>query len=581
MNILLVPNSTGSGHNMRMLALGQEIIRLKPQAKLSVLLGSLQGTFVKLFQESGITVIDLSKTTVDHTSKSNLKKEMNWESYIGEYISTQFINSERMLKYCSFYLDLTPDIVICDYNIAASLAAVITKTKFVFVTERYDFTLQQVDDDILRKGGFIVSSDEIKKARKTLHNVFKFIVDNAELVLTDKPYVEELDHNTALKSALNSGKAIFTGPLIRSFDKNNNGKSNNIRETLKISAGPIMVGSIGGTTMFLENKLKIIETYIDSYRKLKRKIPDLNFILLGRDVVQAPEDIIVLSYLPDWMGLLNEAHLLLSAPGWITATEIAALGVPTIFVLPSMSEYHEVEALKKLERLGFPTVTAPTSDQLEMMALPYLSGARQHPSGAHVKMSPDGPGTIKAAKLILSKIDTNNIAPQQDTHLTSVKGKDRMIAEILLHSDGSTTPILESIFESKLHVINENESPVDNKANIPMHLLNKFVVIDDNDVLIRKVDLETESGILASKNTIFARKKDLENIRTKGSAIPIGIQIKKQEIKQFREIISTGYDIWDDQGQMCLSKEYMVSMDNDITLYIKEKYNPLYVDSKL
>jgi hypothetical protein len=104
------------------------------------------------------------------------------------------------------------------------------------------------------------------------------------------------------------------------------------------------------------------------------------------------------------MPLLQEADVLLSAPGWITVTEVAALRVPTVFVLGSLAEYHEVEASDRLGRLGFPSLVEPNIDELADAIRPLIEkrqGARSaEPTPAHLAVAPEGPGTAKAAALL-------------------------------------------------------------------------------------------------------------------------------------------------------------------------------------
>ncbi len=400
MKIVLAPNPTGSGHNMRALALAGELRRQIPDADLTVLLASLQTTFVKLFREAGVTVVDIAGNQVDHATSSHLKQQMNWETYISGYIASSFVNGDRLLSYLALYQDLAPDLVVSDYNISASMAAAISGTPHALVTERYDFTLYQIDDSTLEAGGFQVNSEDMRRGRNSLHAVFDWIVSTAEIVLTDKPFLRELDEGTAVACAMENGHAIFTGPMIREVPEHKNGID--VRKKLGLGLGPLMVGSVGGTTMFLENKQQAIESYISAYGILKRDYPNLQFVLLGRELVEAPDDVVVLAYLPDWMPLLQEADVLLSAPGWITVSEVAAMRVPTVFVLSSLSEYHEVEASRRLELLGFPSLVAPDANKLAQTLRPYIGSrndTRQTP--AQIAVAPDGSGTRKAVNLLI------------------------------------------------------------------------------------------------------------------------------------------------------------------------------------
>lgn len=404
MRIVLAPNSTGSGHNMRMLALAREVRRQHPEAELTVLLASLQTTFAPLFTEAGVRVVDIAGQPVNHATKSHLGRDLDWAGYIGQYLAPSFVNGERILSYLAHYHDLVPDLVVSDYNISASIAAAMNGTPHALVTERYDFTLYQVDDDALESGGFRLDREDLRRGRNALHAVFSWIVNTAEIVLTDKPYVKELDEGTAVARALENGRAVFTGPMIRDVPERDDSAA--IRTSLGLGPGPIMVGSVGGTSMFWENKRDVIESYIDAHRLLKRDYPDLQFVLLGREWVEAPDDVVVLTYLPDWMPLLQETDVLISAPGWITVTEAAAIGVSTVFVLSSLSEYHEVEASRRLDLLGFPSLVAPSSDELHDAIGSLLAAPDTGPTSGQLAIAPDGAGTHIAATLLVEAART-------------------------------------------------------------------------------------------------------------------------------------------------------------------------------
>lgn len=402
MKILLAPNATGSGHNMRTLSLAREMLAQQPGTELTVLLASLQTTFAPLFAQAGVEVVDLARTQVNYATKSNLGRRMDWEGYIGGYLAPAFVNGERILHYLALYQEHRPDLVVSDYNMSASMAAAILGVPHALVTERYDFTLCQLDDETLVSGGFDIDRDDLRRGRSALHAVFAWLVSTAEVVLTDKPRLDELDKGTPVARALDEGHAFFTGPMVREAPPEHDGAA--VRAELGIPAGPVMVGSVGGTTMFLENKQQVIDCYLAAYRTLKQQYPDLQFVLLGREKVEAPDEVLQLDYLPEWMPLLREANVLLSAPGWITVTEVAALRIPTVFVLGSLSEYHEVEAVRRLELLGFPTLIAPTADALADTVKPMLDrkADRSEPTPGQLAVAPEGSGTAVAARHLLS-----------------------------------------------------------------------------------------------------------------------------------------------------------------------------------
>ncbi|MEU6862258.1 hypothetical protein ABZ924_03105 [Streptomyces sp. NPDC046876] len=423
MKVVLAPNPTGSGHNMRMLSLARQLRTQLPEAELTVLLGSLQPTFTPLFESAGVHVIDVAGTLVDTSTSSHLTTQMDWSTYIGGYVAPAFVNGDRVLGHLAHYRDLDPDLVVSDYNISASMAAAILGVPHALVTERYDFTLHQLDDATLEAGGFEVDREDMRRGREALHALFSWIVDTAEVVLTDKPPVPEMDRGTAVARALDEGRAVFTGPMIRDFPAPGDGQE--LRRSLGLGDGPVIVGSVGGTTMFLENKQRVIDNYLAAHRELRRTHPDLQLVLLGREKIEAPEGVVSLTYLPDWMPLLQEADLLLSAPGWITVTEVAAMNIPTLFVLGGLGEYHEVEAARRLDLLGYPTLIEPDAEQLAQTIAPLLAGSgAERMERAARAVAPEGSGTAKAAGLLAEAVRRSATRRQAPAAPRSARHRD-------------------------------------------------------------------------------------------------------------------------------------------------------------
>lgn len=398
--ILFAPSPTGSGHNMRTLSIAQAIKKQTPDMPLTVALASLQPTFTPLFEKAGVEVVDIAGRLVDYSKKSNLSKELDWANYIGGYIANTFLSGERILSYLALITEYKPSVLVSDYNMAACLAAIFSGTPLVFVTERYDFTLCQLEDHDLADGGFEVNALEMARARAALHSQFSWMINQSQLVLTDKPFVAALDQGTPVAEALSNGTAHFVGPMIREYVQS----GLDVRAELNIGDSPFIVASISGTTMFSQNKDALLAAYLDSFKTLRERNPDLKMVLLGRQDIAAQDGVICVPYYPDWMGLLHEASLLISAPGWITVTEIAALKIPTLFVLPSKSEYHELEALRRLELLGFATHLGHDQHRIvelvqaeldkDTQALNYFAPHQQ-------VASPDGDGAARAATRII------------------------------------------------------------------------------------------------------------------------------------------------------------------------------------
>ena len=158
--------------------------------------------------------------------------------------------------------------------------------------------------------------------------------------------------------------------------------------------------------MFLEDKIKAIEVYRDAFSLLRKDNPHVQMILIGRsEGVDDVEGVTVVDYVPNWTPLLKRACMLISQPGWITVTEVAALGVPAVFVLPGLGEYHEIEASRRLRVLGFPSLIDPTSEELCKYMRSGVEGRSVESCRAgFAALAPEGRGTEAAVKLILGAL---------------------------------------------------------------------------------------------------------------------------------------------------------------------------------
>jgi chorismate-pyruvate lyase len=589
MRIILAPNQTGSGHNMRTLALAREIRQICPEAELIVLLASLQDIFSPLFRECGTSVIDIAEHPVDHTSRDHLDKRMDWDTYIGGYIASSFVNGARLLKYIALYENLEPDLVVSDYNIAASMAAIINGTAHALVTERYDFTICQVDDDTLEASGFTVSREDMKQSRKSLHRMFEWIVSSAEAVLTDKPAVKELDSGTAVWEAMSHGTVHFPGPMIRDIPVRTSAKV--VRDTLRLGSGPIIVASVGGTTMFLENKERAIKLYIDAYKRLKMEHQSIQLVLLSRGQIEAPNGVVVVPYLPDWMPLLREADALMASPGWITVTEVAALKVPTVFVLSGAGEYHELEAAKRLHMLGFPVLIAPDGDQLAESIRPLIGRKGDYEIPAQTAVAPNGAGTRKAASILVGI--AQNIVRRaglpaiermphvfRDGAARLRTAAAREAARLLLWSDGSTTRMLESLIGCELVVKVESQEYVKPEWLAPM-VVEALGVCEEDKLVERRSTLRDRNDSVLSKNVVVFAGPDIDYVlATLGNGIPLGRWLRESHVMQFREILAVGTAAWSDGSPdlTCAFKEYVITCNSGVRLYVLEKFNPAYIN---
>lgn len=412
LRISLVPIVTGSGHNMRIYSLARALLQIDPTLELELYLGSLQTIFTPMFEDIGVRVIDLSpKEAVDHSKQSHLSDFLDWKTMLDGYLAPTFYNSQRILKLASLFLDSRPDVIVADYDFSAIAAAEITDIPSVLITERYNFTITGITDEELTNAGFEIHPGELNDIRVVLNRLFEKLTSSTACVLTDKPYVEQIDRGTLAEKLLKSGKMKFVGPMIRPVDQEFDSRS--VRESFGIEESEfLVVATMGGTSMFRENMLAMQEAYIETFKLLKQRLPHARMILIARETIEVPDGIVCLTYVPNWIPLLRSANVLLAHPGWITVTEVSALGIPTVFLLSSAKEYHELEAYRRLELLGYRVQMDTDTEELtnHILQLNHLS-EKENLLSAYRKVAPDAYGSKRAAEWIIKAAKTGTSSP--------------------------------------------------------------------------------------------------------------------------------------------------------------------------
>ena len=360
MKVLYLPAETGTGHNMRALAVAIKMRQLFPGAEQHVYLGSKSTVFTPMFEATG-TRVHLAPTERDHANTSQLDRNFDWTSYVGNYLNRTFISGEKMLKAVALIGAIGPDVVVSDYNIAASLAAEVTGVPHILITERYDFTLGQIDNRSLVEAGFTVADPaEVDSIRTALTSLFDWVTRRARAVFTDKPPVDELDRGTPVHRAIAAGNGHFVGPIVRDECAAEPAPRAEVDERFGLAGSQYILAGVGGTAMFAENKDRLLAHYLAAFAKLRAAHPEARLVLIGRqEFTEQAGGVVFLNYVTDWHSLVKHAKVVLSPPGWISVTEMAVMDAPVAYVLSGRNEYHELEAMRRLALLGYTTVTEP------------------------------------------------------------------------------------------------------------------------------------------------------------------------------------------------------------------------------
>lgn len=360
MKVLYLPAETGTGHNMRALAIAGKVRRLFPGAQQHIYLASKSAVFQPMFEAVG-TQVHLAPNERDHANTSQLSTNFDWTNYVGNYLNRTFVSGEKMLQALALITEVQPDLVVSDYNIAASLAAEVANVPHILVTERYDFTLGQLDNRTLAEAGFTLrDTAEVDAIRSSLTDLFGWVTQRARAVFTDKPPVAELDQNTPVLRAIEAGHGHFVGPIVRDECAAEPARREEVDERFGLGGAPYILAGVGGTAMFTENKDRLLATYLAAFRELRSEQPHARLVLIGRqEFVEETEGVVYLNYVTDWHSLVKHAKVVLSPPGWISVTEMAVMNAPVAYVLSGRNEYHEIEAMRRLALLGYTTVTDP------------------------------------------------------------------------------------------------------------------------------------------------------------------------------------------------------------------------------
>lgn len=214
MKIALVPRGTGSGHNMRLYAIGKAIKDKNASINEYAFLESLKGTFSKMFESIGASVIDMSQgRQLDYSKGFILTSKLNWNSLINGFLGPTIFNSAKILFLINLFNEQKIDLVISDLDISAIVAANFCGIKSILVSERYELPISKFTNDDLKNAGFEIDSKEVTEVHKVIKNVFDWGLDNATRVVTDCPYVDKLDKKLHFKDLLDDGHAIFVGPI--------------------------------------------------------------------------------------------------------------------------------------------------------------------------------------------------------------------------------------------------------------------------------------------------------------------------------------------------------------------------------
>jgi chorismate-pyruvate lyase len=151
---------------------------------------------------------------------------------------------------------------------------------------------------------------------------------------------------------------------------------------------------------------------------------------------------------------------------------------------------------------------------------------------------------------------------------------------MFLQSDGSTTVMLESFFNTSLKVNVFKQDYIKNSQL--SHLIRKKLKGNKEEVIIERYSgLYTQKGRQISTNWVLFRKDVAPKIGdgVVDAGIPIGKIISSYAFSHFRKIDTFGKTkaTFDDETKTCAYKQYVIWSHRKPLFFIREIFNPDFV----
>ncbi len=157
------------------------------------------------------------------------------------------------------------------------------------------------------------------------------------------------------------------------------------------------------------------------------------------------------------------------------------------------------------------------------------------------------------------------------------------LTRMLLASDGFTTPVLEALLGTSLHVRVLRQDLV-SAADIPLDVAALLRLGGRGEALLRRSCMMDPDLSLVSLNDVIATVPtadgrlygDITSLNT-----PIGYSLLGRGVSQRREIVHVGRSTWRSGGvsRPCAVKAYVMLIDDEPWCYIRERFNPQHVPS--
>jgi UDP-N-acetylglucosamine:LPS N-acetylglucosamine transferase len=343
--ILFVSGSIGMGHVTRDLAIVREFRKTQPNAEIVWLAGEPAVTYLKnagenLLPESGEYNIETEKIAND---ASNFK--LNLAHHI---LQGGTLWREAYRKFEMIAAREKPDLVIGDE--AYEIAAAFSNGQYVNKPETitmFDFVKSYPMSRSPKEMLVIWMAN--RYWHRAIHRIPSKGIRNAFVGEPDDIPDEKL--GMFLSNAKESMKGMtFLGEILR-FDPRNYQDKNAIRSKLGYGEGPLIVVSIGGTSV----GRPLLELCAKTYPLLQKTIPNLRMVLVGGPMLDlsnftVPEGVEVKGFVPNLYEHFAASDLSIVQAGGTTVAELIALQKPFLY-FPLEGHYEQQKCVTgKAER---------------------------------------------------------------------------------------------------------------------------------------------------------------------------------------------------------------------------------------
>lgn len=151
------------------------------------------------------------------------------------------------------------------------------------------------------------------------------------------------------------------------------------------------------------------------------------------------------------------------------------------------------------------------------------------------------------------------------------------LTRMLLANDGYTTPALEAIVSSELHVLVLRQTDVAARW-LPAVVASALRVSDTDCALVRRSRLITSDLTTVSVNFVVAVREPAAASGVDDLHVPIGSGLATRGLTQRRQILHAGVRRWPD-GRRCAARAYVMALGDRPICYIRESFNPDIVPS--